>query len=283
MTDREDEPWFRAQGDDHVSSFRLEALRLGAAAPGELDAVERHLAVCARCRSSADALEASHRQFVDVWGRTRGALRDRARARPPERRRWSPARLSLLALAPALAAVLILVVVRPRRHEGGEFASEPVLRSKGEAGLLVVARRGERVFPADSEPLRAGDRIRFVLEGVEYPFVMIASVDGNGRANLYVPYEGAESIPVPAHEAGAQEVALDGSIVLDRSPGLERVFALFSRRPLSAAPVRAALAAIAVGGAPAIRSSERLPWAADEAAGPRPDLQRTVLLEKVPE
>ncbi|MES1207030.1 MAG: zf-HC2 domain-containing protein, partial [Pseudomonadota bacterium] len=262
---------------------RLEALRLGAATPGELEAVERHLAGCARCRSSADALDATHRQFVEVWVKTRGALRERAGSRPSERRPWSPARWSLFAVAPALAAVLILVVVRPRHHGGGELASEPVLRSKGEAGLLVVARRGERVFPADGEPLRAGDRIRFVLEGVEYPFVMIASVDGNGRANLYVPYEGAESSPVPAHEAGAEEVALEGSIVLDRSPGPERLFALFSQRPLPAAPVRAALAAIAVGGPDAIRSSERLPWSPSDAVGPGPDLQRTVLLEKVPE
>ena len=110
-----------------------------------------------------------------------------------------------------------------------------------------------------------------MLERVDHPFVMIASVDGAGRANLYVPYEGTTSVRIKP----GRRVEMEGSIVLDASRGPERVFAIFSRRPLDAAPVRAALAGIAARGAGAIRSAGSLEV---DAAG-----QSSVLFEKVTE
>jgi hypothetical protein len=126
------------------------------------------------------------------------------------------------------------------------------------------------VFPVSpGEPLRPGDQIRFVLERVRYRYVLIASVDGAGRASIYVPYEGSASLDIGAGD----RVEIPGSIVVDDTPGPERLFALVSARPIDAAGVRAALANVGAGGPSAIRGTRRVDVGADD--------QVSMLLEKV--
>jgi hypothetical protein len=186
-----------------------------------------------------------------------------ARARTRLRRGW----LGVAVLVPAAATLLLIVgLQRDPLPDGGQ----PGIIAKGGPGLLVAVRRGERLFPMrPGEPIRAGDQIRLVLEHVSYPFVLVASVDGRGASNIYVPYEGSRSLPVPLSD----RIEVPGSLVLDDSPGPERLFALFSRVPLDAAAVRSALAAVGARGAPGIRSTTALNVGANA--------QTTVLLEKV--
>ena len=66
---------------------------------------------------------------------------------------------------------------------------------------------------------------------------------------------------------------LPGSIVLDGTLGPERVYALWSREPIAAVPVVAALRAIGARGEPAIRNQRILDV--------RADTQASILIEKV--
>jgi hypothetical protein len=250
----------------HLASFHLEAIRLGAASADERAWAEAHQRACERCASLAASLDGARAEFAaDVLPKTRAALRARAPRAPVSRRRWWWAGAFL---APAaIAAVALLVPRKPVTVD-----DQGTIAEKGGPSLGIVARRGSRVFPVSSgEQMHPGDQIRFVLKGVTYPFGLIASVDGAGEPNIYVPYGGAASVSV----APGDRIELEGSIVLDGRLGPERVFALFSRRPLSAAAVREALAALGSLGGDAVRK------ASDLAVGA--DAQSSVLLEKVAE
>jgi hypothetical protein len=100
---------------------------------------------------------------------------------------------------------------------------------------------------------------------------MIGSVDGAGKATIYVPFGGEASAPVP--RGGSWESL--NSVVLDASPGPERLFALFSRQPLAARTVTEALAALGRRGPAGIRSADHLEVPADG--------QVSVLFEKEPQ
>jgi len=252
----------------HLSSFHLELARLGEASAAERGFVDEHLRDCAACAEMAAAFE-QHRQTFAAAGAARAdagarAQRDVGRAR---RRRffWMAATL----LFPAAAALVVLAAPRRGARDAG---LEPEIAAKGGSGpgLVVAARRGSRVFVVGpGEPLHPGDQIRFVLERVRQRYVLIASVDGAGRASIYVPYEGSASLQVGTGD----RIEIPGSIVIDDAPGPERLFALVSAGPIDAASVRAALARIGARGPSAIRGTQRLDVGADAEV--------SMLLEKV--
>jgi hypothetical protein len=254
----------------HVSSYHLELRRLGEMPGDDQVWMDQHLRACAACADLALAHVDRRRQFEGpVQARSLAALAVRFQSR---RRRWSWRHaLGIGLLVPVAAGFLLLVSMgrhRPWRSVDDGVAShpaaEPELTAKGGPGFLLVARRGDRVFRVTSrEALRPHDQVRFVLEHVQYPYVLIASVDGRGHANVYVPYEGSQSAAVGG-VAGGDRVEIPGSIVIDDSPGPERMFALLSRKPLSASMVRAALKALGSRGAQAIRAASSLEVDADE-------------------
>jgi hypothetical protein len=237
----------------------VEALRLGLASPQERRFIEQHQSDCAACRALVDSLAAAHQEFAsEVLPRTRATLW----------RRWVQqhrrARLWFAGLLVPATAGLVLALVQVRRDEG------PLYATKGSPTLSVAARRGALVFRPDADhPVRPHDQIRFQIRRTpSAAFVLIASVDGAGRPNIYVPYEGRRSQALPMGDPAE----LPGSIILDASPGPERIFALLSAAPLDADLVRRALARIGAGGAAAIRETSRLDVGVSE--------QTSVLLEK---
>jgi hypothetical protein len=250
----------------HISALQLETQRLGLASRGEHAAIERHLAGCGACQGLAESVRAAHREFAsEVLPRTLPGLTAR-RARQRRRTAWTFS----LVMVPAMAA--LLVVARSTGWWPGQPVEEPAYALKGGPALLVAVRREELVFrPHPDKPLRPGDLLAFSVQGVQSPFVLVASVDGAGQVNVYVPFDGQRSAPLPAAGEGGR-VALEGSVILDGSPGPERIYAFFSTRPLEAAAVRAALAPVAAGGAPAIRRAVQVDVGAAQ--------QATVLLEK---
>jgi hypothetical protein len=249
----------------HLGSFHLAALREGVATAEERAWAEEHQRRCDRCAQLATSLDDYHKEFTaTALPRTRARVRAGVESQRRRRWWWTGAFLAPVAVA---AAVVLVVGRRPVVVDDEGLTAE-----KGGPSLGIVARRGARVFPITSgERVHPGDQIRFVLRGVIYPFGLIASVDGAGEPNIYVPYRGDASVPV----ALGSRVEVEGSIVLDGRLGPERVFALFSRRPLSAASVRQALAALGGKGGEAIRKVSALPVDADA--------QSSVLLEKVAE
>ena len=241
--------------DRHLSPADLDLLVLGQHGPDATTrgSLERHLEGCAGCQERRQDRAARHADFH----------RDRmprllVRLSTARARRW---RLHAvwMTLVPA-AAVALLLIGRPEtnRPDAGASAIAPVgpFGVKGTPGLRLVARRREAVFEVGSEEaLHAGDALRFVLEPVGRPYLLIASVDGQGKASIYHPFGGASSArvdPLGMVEAPA------GSVVLDTAPGPERVFALWSSEPLRAADVLARLSELGQRGPAAIRATTTL-------------------------
>jgi hypothetical protein len=86
--------------------------------------------------------------------------------------------------------------------------------------------------------LLPGDALRFVVQPGGLPYLLIVSRDGAGHLTVYYPFGGSRSAELKSE--GRNE--LPGSVELDATPGEERLFALFSRRPLEAARVTSRLA-----------------------------------------
>jgi hypothetical protein len=244
----------------HLSAYELDSLRLARLAPERARAARDHLASCTSCRRLDDELSGEQRRFLaEVLPRGAPALRARAEttARMAGRRWWM---VTVAPLAPALVAVALLMHPKVERRDG-QPNTATYQAEKGSGSFSIVARRSGRVFRvAGAGPLRAGDAIRFVVTSSQ-AYLMIASIDGRGRSKVYVPYDGGESAAVPLDRK--LELPENGSIELDAAPGPERIFALFSRQPLSSRVVLAALDRLGRRGPAAVRATERLDIGAD--------------------
>ncbi|WP_267145419.1 DUF4384 domain-containing protein [Myxococcus guangdongensis] len=235
----------------HVSSLKLEALAMGALPPPERATTQAHLDTCLACRARSEEL-ASHRRHFTAHVLPRAQLPSPRVAPWGDWRWWAPA----LALASAVVLLFALVAV--------PSPQEPELAVKGGAMLQLFAHRGERTWKVEEgEALAPGDQVRFVVEGLGLPYVLVVSVDGAGQVNTYYPFGGHESVQVPSR---GLPVEIPGSVVLDNAPGPERLFALFSRQPLSFESVAPALRELSTGGAEVIRDRRRLPVAAGAQA-----------------
>jgi hypothetical protein len=254
----------------HVSSFDLDLFEMGGLDASKKRTVDEHLRACAACRQDHESLKKLRAHFSeDVLPRTLDRVRERSKA-PASSPFYRPAVFAPL-LASAAALVLWVATGLPGLPgKGGDDA----VRAKGEAGLAIVARHEGRVAPLDrAHPnVAPGDEIRFVVTPTDlsHPYLFIVSVDGRGRANVYFPFDGAESARID--HAGRWEIA--GAIVLDDAPGPERIFALFSREPLSKAAATGALAEVGRKGWDGIRATERLDLAGVE--------QSSFVIEKSP-
>jgi hypothetical protein len=221
-----------------------------------------HVLGCARCAETQQTLQRTAAHFrAEVSPRTLPrvlAATDGPAARL--RRWWSTAGAGLrwAVLATPVAAGLVLAVgtFGAKGHRPAAVDEEPEVSPKGRPALHTFVRRGERVFTATSgEALAPGDAVRFVVEPRGHRYLLVVSIDGAGKVSVYHPFQGALSAPLGTDP----RVELPGSIVLDRAPGPERVFALFSDAALSAAAVRESLERTAAGGHERIRREHELP------------------------
>jgi hypothetical protein len=255
----------------HVTALDLDLVVLGRASPDQVTRIEAHSMDCPACATR----RAEHAEHVlhfrsNVFPRTVERLA--ARQHSGFRWRW------MLGLALPLTACVLLLA---RSHSGGgglAGARSPSVNAKtigikGPSEVRVFARRNqpataEVIRVNDGDRLAAGDALRFVLSPTGLPYVLIASIDGAGQANIYYPFHGETSIEVDPEGT----VSVPGSIVLDQAPGPERIFVLHSGKPIRAQTVRDVLAKVAAGGAPMIRGVQRLPIEGT--------VQSTLLLEK---
>ena len=252
----------------HVTALDLDLLALGRLSPEHVARIEAHSAACPACA----ARKTEHGEHVQhfrsrVFPRTAAHLAEHRRPRLPWR--W------LLGLAvPVTAGVLLLVHSQAKPPVAGLEAP----RDQGTFGIKgsfvrVFARRnrpntGDVVAVYDGDRLAAGDALRFVLLPSGLRYVLIASIDGAGQANIYYPFRGEASGEVDPKGT----VSVPGSIVLDQAPGPERLFFIHSERPIQAQAVRELLVELGAGGAPMIRGARRLPLAGT--------VQSTLLFEK---
>jgi hypothetical protein len=224
--------------DAHVSVLMLDALALGALDRDTADHIRAHLVSCAACREDQHTAAELREHFA------RSVLPRGLPVRRPRRWPW-------LAV-PVLAAVVVVVVliIAAQRPE-----QPPELAIKGDAGWQVFANRDGKTFAVhDGTELAAGDQIRFIVLPARAHYLLVASVDGSGAVMIYYPYGGEQSMTVEG-----DRVELSGSIELDAAPGPERIYALLSDDPITAAIVEAHLRDVAAGGAEAIRGTHALP------------------------
>ncbi len=225
---------------DHLSSLTLDALELGCLDLAAVQSAREHLGSCARCTSDLSVLRDSRARFdAEVFARTLPALERRRRAW-----RWW---YWLAAPALAVAAFAVVVVAQP---------SSDVTAKGGRPSCEVFARRSGRVFLVqDGSALTPGDEIRFVVRPAGYQHVLVASVDSAAVTSVYAPYGEMRSLRLSSSTDRAE---LPGSVRLDATPGPERLYCLFSQRPIDAAAVLASLRQIGSGGPGLLRNPPAL-------------------------
>lgn len=247
----------------HPSALALHEYQLSLLAPAEAERVGQHLASCELCRGDLSNLVTDQKRFErEVFPQTREAV---VRGAAP-RRRW---RLALPSVGLAVAAAAAwLLVARPVDRD------DDILRPKGASTLAIFAARQQGVLPVEDGKtvLRPGDRIRFVLWPSGLRHVLIASVDGTGKATVYHPFGGQKSAPLPE----GMRVEVPGSIQLDDRPGPERVFAVLAPDPFAAGVVVRALERLARQGTAAVRATSTLPFPLKSVT------QQSILFEKTP-
>jgi hypothetical protein len=181
------------------------------------EASEAHIGSCAACSTYVGALEQARQEFLRMRPVERFARSVERREAERGRRRW----MWLAGLLPVAAAAAWLVIAHPPddvRFKGGEF-------------LVMVLREGmnEPAPVAEGQPLRAGDRLRFLFRAPADGYVMILDRDGTGRVTAFYPQGQAEGAAIGPSPALAP---LPGSIRLDDAPGPEWIVLFFSPKPV---------------------------------------------------
>jgi hypothetical protein len=175
-------------------------------------AIASHVAGCARCAERLTGFRRDQALAAPIVTELRRRARSTARV---ARRRWLGAALPLV----AAAALLVLLLPRLLRDPTG-------VRPKGHGAALaldVVVRHADGRIEAlqDHGRVRAGDRIRFVVSAAEPGHLVILGLDAAGTVSVYLA-DGSD----PHRIAPGARQAMPGSILLDATPGAERLVAL---------------------------------------------------------
>ncbi len=213
------------------SNLRLDRLLAGELAAEPERELRAHLAACARCAARFAAIEEEARAFPrEVW--IQGEAAKARRALRAGRGHWGTIAASLSAAAAAVA--LFHLAPLPHPHPAG-------VRSKGGEALdLVVRHRDGSVEETSGDGrLLPGDAVRFRLSLATGGTVAVLGLDAAGLVTAYV-----EPVAVPAGRT-----VIEGSVVLDETPGAERFVAVICAAAPSAETLvargRAALEAAA--------------------------------------
>jgi hypothetical protein len=189
-----------------------------------------HLATCLHCQERLSYMARIQEEFrAQVFPATIGQVLAQA---PAQRNNmnWFFSSLSWLSkparLATASALLLLLVVGAVLWIRSSANREPDYIGIKGTVGVQVWCRRGQQVFLArDGSVLHPGDALRFVPSVSTPGYLMIVSVDEQGRVSRYDQAPSPRAISVDKGER-----ALDGSVVLDDTLGVERIFVLFSNQ-----------------------------------------------------
>lgn len=173
---------------------------------------EAHVAACARCSERLAQFRANQdRDAVLLDELARRA--PTAPVTPLRRRVW------LTTALPLFAAAAIILLLLPRLLNG------PAERAKGSSALAldVVVRHadGHQEPLAPGGHVRAGDAVRFLVSTPRAGHLVILGLDTAGAVSVYVS-DGADPHQI---DRGARQ-AMPGSVILDATPGAERLVAL---------------------------------------------------------
>lgn len=232
---------------------RYELARYEAAGPGAAQepSIAAHVGRCDRCGGVLAELGEARGELLGrdpAEASRRAAARIMAEVAERRARRWR-FRWLPIGLAP-VAAAFALFALRPVAHEVASSGT----RVKGPLVVEAYCKRDNQVFPVTSgADYVAGDRLRFAYSKGEPGFLMVFGVDDTGQV---FPYYQEATLAGLEVRAGAK-VMLPESVELDGHHGWERVYALWSPRPIAEDAVRAAVSS-ALGAAGDIRKADRL-------------------------
>ncbi|MCA9491454.1 MAG: hypothetical protein KC621_16090 [Myxococcales bacterium] len=193
---------------------RPSRLLLGRYASGELsphEAAELEARLDDRARAVLAEIEAAKAQVPPL---DLAALRRRADEQAPANNvRW----YGLATLA--LAAVVLVMFLAFGRPDAG-----PDVRFRTGDTLQVHRLDGQHLVPYQQGlAVGSGDVLGFKVVATGHTSVVVMSVDGNGRVQVYWPEEGEVAEPIEADGL----LALPGSLTLDDAPGPELFVAVF--------------------------------------------------------
>jgi len=206
---------------DCPRQFELVQAISGVARPGKTEAILRHIDSCPRCDGIVKLLKQQHHDFMSRHPADITGPQLIARAREQKR----SGRLALwLAPAGAAVAALLLVILlteSPRPDSG--------IRTKGDISLKFYIQQGDQSIPGQAGGVyRENDRIQFVYSSGANRYLFLVSIDDEGMVSNFNFENKTDSVLI----APGTDRVLDGSIILDDSTGPERIFAVFSKRPL---------------------------------------------------
>jgi len=266
------------EAGQHPTAADFDRAELGSLPEERQREVAAHVLECSRCAETQAALQHAAARFrTEVFPRSLPRIVPRALAStsgPSARlRRWWSETSAGLRWAPVAAALVLTAGTFAYKARGpSSVDQEPAVAIKGGPALHLFVRRGDRVFaPHPGDVLAPGDAVRFVVEPAGRRYLLVVSLDGAGKVSVYHPFGGAESAPL----ASDARVEVPGSVVLDRAPGPERIFAVFSNAPVSAAAVGQQLAAAAGQGSGsalklALPDTEQVWWVFEKQGEPQP-------------
>lgn len=224
----------------HCSQLLLERHIYGVTSEAERAFALSHLASCGGCSDRLEAMKEMANLFQRrVLPRTLPLIHERVQvdgsgAGAAIIRRWAGA------LVPALALLVTAFVFVPQWLADNSKVTAPVTltrnanRAKGDGLMRIYAKRQDAVFMvSDNEVMQEGDALRFVPDAQNYAWLLVFSQEAEGKLNVFYPYGSTTSGPL----AVAPGAPLDGSIILDNAMGEERLWAVFSNRPLNMAAV----------------------------------------------
>ncbi len=190
-----------------------------------------HMAGCAYCSSRHAERKASNAAFLAIAPGLSLRRAQPARSRAARPRLWWAGGLA------AAASVLLLLTFTGRQPDVGT-------RGKGGARLGFYVKSGDVVRQgAPGERVRPGDALRFIIPHGERRYLAVLGRDSRGVISVYFPAGDVAARPsVEESERLGQNVALDGSVVLDDAPGSEQLFGVFCDAPVPIDPLRASLA-----------------------------------------
>jgi hypothetical protein len=201
--------------------FELQSMALEGEKYSKHKTIHKHVESCPNCQAIVEEILSKRQAFLDEYPYSRFQASLTARENESRQRyRW-------LRLAPiASAAVLLLVIAL---SIGTLTTDKPTIRMKGSAHLSFFVQRDGKV----EEGISGGtyyenDRIQFVYSSVNFKYLFLFSVDQNGRISNFNHLSSAHSVAI---QPGNKQV-LEGSIILDDSLGPERIFGIFSNKPL---------------------------------------------------
>lgn len=224
----------------HLSSETIDLLLLSALSAPEANDAKHHIDSCDACRTRWRELNEDKARFEQfVFARTLPKVEARVAAARGSFFDRFKLKLVIPALAVAGAAAAVVITTGP----GTQTEDDSYVGMKGAVASApsfeVFAVRGAgNSFPVKNDTvLHPTDRIRFVVSPAGAKYLMVASTDGAGVFSVYHPFGAAQSHPVEAKA----KIELPGAVELDDTLGAEKLVAVFSEQPITAAQVEAAL------------------------------------------